>query len=358
MYKISLITENDLKESGLLDKNVYSEYTLQAIEIAQDQGLQPLIGSVLYEKLRNEEQLSIDDESKTELMEIIKKYLIWQSIGETQMLNNYKNRQAGTIYANDVNYNNLQINDIEHLATFYFNKARFYGNQLSKWLEHSDIAEYYQVQLDGIKPNKLNYNTGLYLKKPKGCKGEIVGTKENIEALLKKIQLLEAEVEMLKESVEPLQAEVLQLRTENNQLRTTINNLNNTIAQKEQIIISQQQTIANLSSLDIDDIIDKLDNIDNKVVGVGTKVNTIDSNINNGFTLTNSNISNLGADIDTIDTKVDGVNNSVNSVDNKVTNIDNKVALQGNDITATNTATYERIGDVGDIIQHLNNIQI
>lgn len=169
MYKISLITENDLKDSGLLDKNVYAEYTLQAIEIAQDQGLQPLIGSVLYEKLRNEEQLSINDESKTELMEIIKKYLIWQSIGETQMLNNYKNRQAGTIYANDVNYNTLSINDIEHIATFYFNKARFYGNQLSAWLISHKVPEYKEKECGKLTADPLAYKVPLNLKRTKQC---------------------------------------------------------------------------------------------------------------------------------------------------------------------------------------------
>lgn len=349
MWK-DLITVEEIKATGLVDKNVLTEYMLSAIDLAQDESLQLIIGTRLYEALRSE-SLTIDTEKLDVLMAKIKKFLIYKVLEEIQIPLNFKQRNAGTIYATDENYQQSQIEEVQHIAKYYADKARFYGNQLTKWLEHSGIAEYYQVQLDGIKPNKLNYNTGLNLKKPKGCNGEIVGTKENIEALLKKIQLLEAEVEMLKESVEPLQAEVLQLRTENNQLRTTINTLNNTIAQKESIIISQQQTIANLSSLDIDDIIDKLDNIDNKVVGVGTKVNTIDSNINtidsninNGFTLTNSNISNLGVDIDNIDTLV--------------TTIDNKVALQGTDNTATNTATYERIGDVEDIINHLNNIQL
>lgn len=325
---IDLITIQELKDSGLIDKNVLDSYLLPAIQLSQDQGLQFILGSTLYKQLRNED---VVDE---ELMTYIKPYLLYKTVAELQIILNYKQRNAGTVYANDVNYGTIPVETIQHLAKYYDDKAQFYANQLTKYLNSTTY-----LKKDDLKdPNHLN--SGVWLKH----KRQIVGTKENIEALLKKIQLLEAEVEMFKESVEPLQAEVLQLRTENNQLRTTINNLNNTIAQKESIIISQQQTIANLSSLDIDDIIDKLDNIDTKVVGVGTKVNTIDSNINNGFTLTNSNISNLGADIDNIDTLV--------------TTIDNKVALQGTDNTATNTATYERIGDVEDIINHLNNIQL
>lgn len=169
MYRISLITETDLKNSGLLDKNVYSEYTLQAIEIAQDQGLQPLIGAVLYEKLRNNETLSISDELKEELLEIIKKYLIWQSIGETQMLNNYKNRNAGTIYSQDVNYSTLTINDIEHIAAFYFNKARFYGNQLSSWLISHKVQEYKEKECGKLAADPLAYKVPLNLNRPKQC---------------------------------------------------------------------------------------------------------------------------------------------------------------------------------------------
>lgn len=311
MYKIDLITEQEIKNSGMLDKNVLSAYILSAIELAQDQGLQPLIGTKLYEALRNE-TLDLDQDKYSILLEKVKLYLKYQVISVIQVPLSFKNRNAGVIQANDVNYGTNPLDDIQHLAKYYYDKARFYGNQLTKWLDSANIPEYKSADKSDIKANSLSYDTGINLKKRKDCKGEIVGTKENIEALLKKIQLLEAEVEMLKESVEPLQAEVLQLRTENNQLRTTINNLNNTIAQKESIIISQQQTIANLSSLDVDDIIDKLDNIDARVDSVGTKVTTID----------------------------------------------NKVALQGTDNTATNTATYERIGDVEDIINHLNNIQL
>lgn len=155
---ISLITEQELKDSGLIDKNMLSNYLAQAIELAQDTGLQLIIGTSLYEKLRNEE---IQDD---ELMSKIKPYLLYKSVSELQMLNEFKMRNAGTVYANDVNYGTVPIETVEHIANYYAEKARFYGNQLSKWLIVHQIPEYLEEMCDGISADPLHYNTGLWLK--------------------------------------------------------------------------------------------------------------------------------------------------------------------------------------------------
>ena len=49
--KVLLISENTLKQDSLINNNVDSVYLLPAIQVAQDQGLQQIIGSKLYEKI-------------------------------------------------------------------------------------------------------------------------------------------------------------------------------------------------------------------------------------------------------------------------------------------------------------------
>ena len=51
MAKCFLISEKTLKENSVINNNVDGMYILPAIEFAQDAGLQPLLGTVLYEKL-------------------------------------------------------------------------------------------------------------------------------------------------------------------------------------------------------------------------------------------------------------------------------------------------------------------
>ena len=48
---VILISETKIKSEGLLASNVSGELILSSIKIAQDQGLQPIIGTKLYKKI-------------------------------------------------------------------------------------------------------------------------------------------------------------------------------------------------------------------------------------------------------------------------------------------------------------------
>ena len=61
MTNILLISEETLKEMSLIGDNVESQFILPAIELAQEQGLQTIIGTKLLRKL----QTLVDDGSIT-----------------------------------------------------------------------------------------------------------------------------------------------------------------------------------------------------------------------------------------------------------------------------------------------------
>lgn len=168
-YKIDLITREELIEAGLIDQNVYEEYCKTSIDLAQEMGLQPIIGSILYEKLRNEETLSISDELKEELLDMIKHYLLYQTTSELILLNTLKIRQAGTIYAQDVNYSTFSINDLEHITQYFYDKARFFGNRLSSWLISHNVPEYKEQECGKLAADPLSYRIPLNLNRPKQC---------------------------------------------------------------------------------------------------------------------------------------------------------------------------------------------
>ena len=51
MARVLLISEKTLKSNGVINNNVDGMYILPAIDYAQDAGLQPIIGTKLYNKL-------------------------------------------------------------------------------------------------------------------------------------------------------------------------------------------------------------------------------------------------------------------------------------------------------------------
>ena len=51
MNEILLISEKTLKANGVINNNVDNMYIFPAIRYAQDAGLQPIIGTKLYNKL-------------------------------------------------------------------------------------------------------------------------------------------------------------------------------------------------------------------------------------------------------------------------------------------------------------------
>ena len=51
MARVLLISEKTLKQNSVINNNVDGMYILPAIEYAQDAGLQPFLGTKLYNKL-------------------------------------------------------------------------------------------------------------------------------------------------------------------------------------------------------------------------------------------------------------------------------------------------------------------
>jgi hypothetical protein len=171
MARVFLISEQTVKKNSVINNNVDGLYLLPAIEYAQDAGLQPLLGSKLYNKLMDLVENSeitnpVNANYKLLLDEYIQPYLINKVTAEIQLPLAYKLRNQGVVQQTGENTYVPSLKDVQYVIQDYENKANFYGNRMSDYL-HANISkypEYCSVDSCADMPsNKNAYNTSIYL---------------------------------------------------------------------------------------------------------------------------------------------------------------------------------------------------
>ena len=100
MARVLLISEQTLKSNGVINNNVDGMYILPAIEYAQDAGLQPIIGTKLYNKLMDlvaDGSIGQSTDYKVLLDEYVTPYLLNKVTADIQIPLNYKLRNQGVV---------------------------------------------------------------------------------------------------------------------------------------------------------------------------------------------------------------------------------------------------------------------
>lgn len=167
--KAMLISEKTLKSNGVINDNVDNMYIYPAIQFAQDEGLQSLIGTKLYNKLMD----MVDDDSITGntdykylLDEYVTPYLLNKVTSDIQLPLAYKLRNQGIVQNNGEHTYQSALKDTQYLIQFYDNKANFYANRMSDYLKanRSKYPEYCSLDSCADMPSDSGaYKTGIYL---------------------------------------------------------------------------------------------------------------------------------------------------------------------------------------------------
>lgn len=167
---IYLISEDMLKSEGLIDDNMWAGYLKPAIQLAQDKGLQPLIGAALYEAICDmvgDDSIrdSANQKYKFLLDEYIIPYLMFQTLAECAVPISWKFKNQGLIEANTEWTTRPYMKDFQYIVQKYENDAVFYGNRLTDYLNaNSEFYPEYHRHICGKLPaNDRQYKTGLYL---------------------------------------------------------------------------------------------------------------------------------------------------------------------------------------------------
>lgn len=168
MARVLLISEKTLKQNSVINNNVDGMYILPAIEYSQDAGLQPLIGTKLYNKLMDLVESGITEATdyKYLLDEYITPYLINKVTSEIQIPLTFKLRNQGVVQQTGDNTYTPSMKDTQYVIQNYENKANFYGNRLSDYLRanKSKYPEYCSVDsCADMHSDSGAYKTGIYL---------------------------------------------------------------------------------------------------------------------------------------------------------------------------------------------------
>ena len=170
MAKVLLVSEQTLKKNSVVNNNVDGMYLLPAIEYAQDAGLQPIIGTKLYNKLMD----LVEDGSITEatdykylldvfvqpyLLELVLSNIIFEAAGTV--------RNAGLIQPSDNHFYQVDKENREILKDQHRQFASHYQRMLQSYIkENRDLfVELSDNNLDYLQPEQLNSaaNTDIWL---------------------------------------------------------------------------------------------------------------------------------------------------------------------------------------------------
>lgn len=169
MARVLLLSEKVLKENSIVNNNVDTMYVYPAIEYAMDAGLQPLIGTKLYNKLMDivaDGTISGATDYKYLLDEYIMPYLINKTTAEIQIPLAFKVRNQGLVQQTGENTYVPSLKDTQYVIQNYENKANFYGNRLTDYLRANRLKypEYCSVDSCADMPSDGGaYKTGIFL---------------------------------------------------------------------------------------------------------------------------------------------------------------------------------------------------
>lgn len=169
MARVLLISEKTLKSNGVINNNVDGMYILPAIDYAQDAGLQPIIGTKLYNKLMDlvsDGSIQQETDYKVLLDEYVTPYLLNKVTADIQIPLNYKLRNQGVVQNQADNTIVPTMKDLQYVIQNYEYKAVFYGNRLSDYLmaNKSKFPEYCKVDSSAdMHSNPNSYKTNIYL---------------------------------------------------------------------------------------------------------------------------------------------------------------------------------------------------
>lgn len=162
-----LVSETTLKQQTVINDNVDNCYIMPSIVKAQDIGLQPLIGTVLYRKLLGMVQHDLLTEPCRVLLdEYITPYLCNKVAEEIQWALFAKIRNNGIVTSQDNQTQQLSISDCEYLRKKYQYDADFYGRRLTDYLHANTnlFPEYLQRETCAdIKADAEAYKTNIVL---------------------------------------------------------------------------------------------------------------------------------------------------------------------------------------------------
>lgn len=138
MNDVLLTSEGFIRNASNIDDNISSKFLLSAIRESQEITLQGILGSNLYNRLK--ELVSTGDIKNAEfatykkVLDIAQYTLLYDVLSKVCIITSTKINNAGVYQSNDVNMASIQIKDVFAVSDYYINKKDFYIKRLQDCL--------------------------------------------------------------------------------------------------------------------------------------------------------------------------------------------------------------------------------
>lgn len=173
-----LISPDAIKALGVFDKNLDERHIKPVIKFVQDDSIQNLIGTRLYQKLLElvASNTICQDENKcySDLLNgYLKWILTWSVVAQCHITHFLKLRNAGTITIGDTNFSPTSYETMKKVASDYYDKADSYIVKLQRYLSCNCSCF---PELRGVEawweqsPDKTNgTHSPIYFPRKGGC---------------------------------------------------------------------------------------------------------------------------------------------------------------------------------------------
>lgn len=175
MIECLLTNEDYVRGTTLIDNNVQSKFLLSSIREAQEIGLQEIIGSVLFKKLKRKiADGSIKDEQNIAYKTLIDEsqmYLAYKSVANLCLITNVKISNGGLQQTSDENLTVLNIDDAFTVQKHFDDKADFFAKRLQQYILNNidNYPEICESKCNEMRANLYSAaNTSLFLGGARG----------------------------------------------------------------------------------------------------------------------------------------------------------------------------------------------
>lgn len=179
MENILLISDVMIKERTAIHGNIDPKLIYPDIKVAQDMYILPLIGTGLYNKLQtliNDD--TITDSGNADYKTLIDIYivdaLIYYTLSELPTTISYQFWNKGVTRKVGLDTESPSMSDLIDLSNKYRNRAEFYANRLSKYLQQNAVSKFPEYNqpgsgIDVMYPDQKSFTNPIYLGGDCGC---------------------------------------------------------------------------------------------------------------------------------------------------------------------------------------------
>lgn len=175
-YDVILVSEERVKKYGGIDQNVRMELITNNILNAQDLYIQPIIGTLMYNHLKEAiKNNTLNNDEEVLLQDYISKALIYYSLYMLYPYIKYKIVDKGILNGSSEETTATNLDELRYLRQDALNTAEFFTKRLVEYLKDNPgiFTQYENPGVKGLLPDKSSpYFSGLVTTIRKGYKGK------------------------------------------------------------------------------------------------------------------------------------------------------------------------------------------